>query len=95
MARHRVSASAAARSKDTYLSSRYARLRGPRGHKKAIGAIAHSTSYQLSARRRAYEDLGADYLPLRERSEAYKNRLVRQLERLGLKVTLEPLAESA
>ena len=92
------SASAAARSKGTYLSSQYARLKGRRGHKKAIGAVAHSIlviSYHLLSRHASYQDLGADYLLLHERSDAYKNRLVRQLERLGHKVTLEPLALTA
>lgn len=91
-------ANAAARSKGTYLSSQYARLKGRRGHKKAIGAVAHSIlviSYFVLARRRPYSDLGPDYLLLRDNAEAYKKRLVRQLERLGHKVTLEPLAQTA
>jgi hypothetical protein len=37
-----------------------------------------------------YTDLGGDYFLERQTSEAYKNRLVRQLERMGHKVTLEP-----
>jgi transposase len=35
-------ANAAARGKGTYLASQYARLKGRRGHKKAIVAVAHS-----------------------------------------------------
>jgi transposase len=87
-------ASAAARSKRSYLASQYARLRGRRGHKKAVVAVGHSIlviAYHVLARRRPYEDLGPDYLLLRESSESYRRRLVRQLERLGHKVTLEPL----
>lgn len=89
---------AAARTKSGYLRSQYARLKGRRGHKKAIGAVAHSIlviSYHVLARRTPYKDLGPDYLLLRERSEAYTHRLVRQLERLGHRVTLEPLAATA
>jgi transposase len=91
-------ASAASRSKRTYLASQYARLKGRRGHKRAIGAVAHSIlviAYHVLSRGVPYADLGPDYLLLRGSSEAYKNRLVRQLERLGHKVTLEPLAQIA
>ena len=91
-------ANAAARSRGTYLASQYARLKGRRGHKKAIGAVAHSIlviSYFVLVRRRPYGDLGPDYLLLRDNAEAYTKRLVRQLERLGNKVILEPLAQTA
>jgi hypothetical protein len=37
-----------------------------------------------------YSDLGADWFLQRHSNEAYKHRLVRQLERMGHKVTLEP-----
>jgi len=92
------SAEAAARSKPNYLRSQYARLKGRRGHKKAIVAVAHSIlviTYHLLSRHQAYQDLGPDYLLLHERIEAYTNRLVRQLERLGHNVTLESQALSA
>lgn len=46
-------------------------------------------------RRRPYSELGPDYLLLRDNAEAYTKRLVRQLERLGHKVSLEPLPMSA
>jgi transposase len=91
-------ATSASRSKGTYFASQYARVKGRRGHQKAIGAVAHSIlviAYHVLSRRQSYTDLGPDYLLLRERSDAYKNRLVRQLERLGHKVTLEPLAQTA
>jgi transposase len=71
----------------------YARIKGRRGHKKAIIAVAHSIlviAYYLLERGEPYSDLGADYFLDRQTSEAYKNRLVRQLERMGHKVTLEP-----
>jgi transposase len=87
-------ATAAARSKGTYLASQYARIKGRRGHKKAVGAVAHSIlviAYHVLQRGRPYAELGPDYLLLRDNAEAYASRLVRQLERLGHKVTLEPL----
>ena len=44
-----------------------------------------------------YEELGGDYFHRRqqERAERDKARLVRLLERLGHRMTLEPLAEAA
>jgi transposase len=86
------------RTKRSYLASQYARIKGRRGHRKAIGAVAHSIltiAYHVLQRGRPYADLGPDYLLLRDNTAAYTKRLVRQLERLGHKVTLEPLAVSA
>jgi transposase len=92
------SAEAASRSKPNYLRSQYARLKGRRGHKKAVVAVAHSIlviGYHLLSREVPYAELGPDYLLLRERTEAYTHRLVRQLERLGHKVTLEAMPATA
>ena len=92
------SASSVARSKQTYLASQYARIKGRRGHKKAIGAVAHSIlviAYYVLQRQRPYSELGPDFLMRRDNAEAYTKRLVRQLERLGHKVSLEPLPMSA
>jgi transposase len=86
-------ANAAARGKGTYLASQYARLKGRRGHKKAIVAVAHSIlviAWHLLSTGQPYSDLGADWFLQRHSGEAYRNRLVRQLERMGHKVTLEP-----
>ncbi|MHB8511318.1 MAG: IS110 family RNA-guided transposase [Actinomycetota bacterium] len=92
------SGKAASRSKGSYFAAHYARIKGRRGHGKATVAVAHSllvVAYYVLLRETPYKDLGADYLLTRDASEGYKNRLVRQLERLGHKVTLEPLPESA
>jgi transposase len=86
-------ANAAARTHGTYLAAHYARIKGRRGHKKAVVAVAHSIlviAYYLLERGEPYSDLGADYFLQRQSSEAYKHRLVRQLERMGHRVTLEP-----
>lgn len=56
-------------------------------------AVAHSIlviAYYPIEREESYADLGADYVADRQSTKAYNNRLVRQLERLGHKVTLEP-----
>jgi transposase len=86
-------ANAAARSKDTYLAAHYQRIKGRRGHHKAIVAVAHSILvivWHLLTGNQPYSDLGGDYFVKRHHSEAYKNRLIRQLERMRYKVTVEP-----
>jgi transposase len=90
------SAKAAARSRGTYLSAHYHRLRGRRGPGKATVAVAHSIlvcAYHMLERGVPYADLGDDYYVRRqaEHADRYRKRLVRQLERMGHKVTLEPL----
>jgi len=89
------SAKAAARSKGTYLSAQYGRLRGRRGPGKATGALRHSiliAAYHILEQKVPYQELGADYFDRRRSSEQRTRRLVRQLEQLGHTVTLQPLA---
>lgn len=89
-------AHAASRSKGTYLSAQYARLRGRRGPKKA--AVGHSilvVAYHILERGVPYEELGEDYFDGRQSNEVYAKRLVRKLERLGHKVALEALPQPA
>jgi transposase len=86
-------ANAAARTKDTYLAAHYQRIKGRRGHHKAIVAVAHSILvivWHLLVGNQPYSDLGGDYVVQRHHSQASKNRLIRQLERMRDKVTLEP-----
>src|ERR671910_160643 len=93
------SAHAAARTKGSYLSAQYGGIRGRRGSKKAAGAEGHSLlgiAYHPLERKMPYEDLGEDYLHNRRCTrEARTNRLIRKFERLGHKVVLEPLVQSA
>ena len=87
-------AKAAARTKGTYLSAQYHRIRGRRGPGKATMAVAHSVlviAYHVLDHGVAYQDLGEDYLQQRRSAGHYQRQLVRQLERLGHKVTLEPI----
>jgi transposase len=90
-------ASAAAKKKDSYLQTQYRRLAARRGKKKAAVAVAHSilviVYHLLKDPERQFTELGANYFDERDQ-EAVKRRAVRRLERLGLKVTLEP-AEAA
>jgi hypothetical protein len=86
---------AAGRSKNTYLSAHYHRIRGRRGSAKATVAVAHSIlviCWHLLSTGETYTDLGADYFDKRRTSTAHQRRLVAQLEALGHKVTLEPAA---
>jgi transposase len=89
--------SAAGRTKDTYLHAQYLRVKRRRGHKKAIVAVGHSilvAAYYMLRDDKDYEDLGGDYFIQREDQERLTQRLVRQLERLGQSVTLEPALEA-
>jgi transposase len=85
-------ANAAARTKNTYLSAQYHRLRGRRGHSKAVTAVGHSiltAAWHMLQNGELYNDLGGDYFTRRDPDRITK-RLIRQLEALGHTVTLEP-----
>ena len=88
------SALAAVRDTDSTLSAQYRRIMRHRGHRKAIVAVAHSIlviSYHILSDRKPYAELGSAYLEKREKDHAIR-RYVKQLERLGQKVILEPVA---
>jgi transposase len=87
-------ARAAVRKKDSYFAALYRRIVVRRGDQKAIIAVAHSllvTIYHILRNRTDYSDLGADYFTKRN-NEAAKRRSIKELERLGFKVLLEPVA---
>jgi len=78
---------------DSALAAQYRRLMH-RGHKKAVVAVAHSIlviAYHLLSRQTTYREFGADYFD-RRHAERATRRAVRQLERLGYRVTLQPAA---
>jgi len=84
---------AAARTKNTYLSSQFRRLAARRGKKRAVIAVAHSLiiiAYHLQKRQSTYDELGGDYFD-RIHSEGLKRYLVKRLQQLGQKVTLVPI----
>lgn len=86
-------AQAAARTKGTYLAAHHASVRGRRGTHKAIGATRHDiliAYWHIVAEGTAYQELGPDWAARRNSPEHRAKRLVRQLEALGLQVTLEP-----
>jgi len=82
---------AAARTKNTYLSLQFRRLAAKRGKKRAIIAVAHSIliiAYCMQKNQCEYRDLGSDYFD-RLNADGLKRYLVRRLEGLGHKVTIE------
>jgi transposase len=82
-----------ARTKNTYLSSQFRRLAARRGKKRAIIAVAHTLiviGYHLQKNQSNYDDLGGNYFD-RIHSDGLKRYLVKRLEQLGHKVTLEPI----
>lgn len=90
-------AHAAVRSKGTYLAAFYGRLVARRGKKKAIVAVAHkllTIAYTLLTKREHYREPGVDYLDER-RKDQLLNRMQRRIERLGYKVSLEPITATA
>lgn len=89
---------AAART-NTYLSAQFRRFHrrfGKKGGQKAAIATAHTLIviiWHVLAETTAYRELGADYFTHRiDTPEARKRRLIRELEALGHKVTIEPNA---
>jgi transposase len=83
---------AASRARGTYLQAQYRRLAKRRGHKKALVAVGHTLlviMYHVLKRGTSYTELGADFLDRLE-PDRLTRQLVRRLEKLGHKVTLEP-----
>lgn len=85
-------AMAASRTKGTYLSAQYARLRPRRGHAKAIRALQHSiltAIWHMLTHDIPYQDLGSDYFQRRNNPEHQARKLIGQLKKLGYTVTLD------
>jgi transposase len=83
----------------TYVGAQFRRFHrrfGTKGGKKAATATAHTLIviiWHVLAEATTYRDLGADYFTTRINSpDARKRRLIRELEALGHKVTIEPAA---
>lgn len=88
---------AAAHTKNTYLAAQYHRLIKRMGKTKALVAVAHSLlviTYHVLAQRADYRELGGDYFD-RQQQQTQQQRLIRKLEGMGLKVTVEALPEAA
>jgi transposase len=85
---------AAARTKGTALQARYHRLKRHRGHKKAVVGVAHQIleiGYYIMRDGVTYHELGPSYFDQRNKERAIKRHL-KQLEALGVCVTVQPAA---
>ncbi len=83
--------------KNNYLSALYRRIAARRGAKRAVMAVAHALlviAYHMLKRNEDYRELGADHFD-RINVNRIRRSLVRRLEHLGHRVTLEPLAQTA
>ncbi|MGH7511088.1 MAG: IS110 family transposase, partial [Gemmatimonadales bacterium] len=89
---------AAARTRETYLAAqfrRFARRFGKKGEAKANFAVAHTMLvivWHLLANGTEYQELGADHFGRLDDGQRRERYLIRQLEALGHKVTIEPAA---
>jgi transposase len=87
----------ASRSTTGYLPAQYRHLLrtfGKQGQTRAVFAVGHSIlviAWQLLAHNCDYHDLGGDHFVRHADAEA-RWHLIRQLEALGHKVTVEPAA---
>jgi transposase len=85
---------AASRKKGTYLKEKYWRLKARRGPMRAALAIAHKiliAAYHMLAGDTDHRDLGPSHLDSLSATST-KNALVKRLERLGYRVTLQEAA---
>lgn len=81
-------ATAASRTKASYLGAQYRRLKARRGHGRAVVAVAATIltiAYQILRTGEHYRDLGVDYLARRD-PEREARRAVRKLQSLGYEV---------
>ena len=86
----RVSAMSTARSKNTFFSAKYQRIKSRRGPMRALVAVEHAliiTAWNMLTDGAFYRELGTDYYSQRKPAKA-KARAVSQLEALGYTVTL-------
>lgn len=92
-----VAALSVIRRKDTYFWAKYRRITVRRGPMRALVAVEHAmviAAWHMLANGEFYREPGADYFTRRVPAKV-QSRAVAQLESLGYKVTLEPLADTA
>jgi transposase len=82
---------AASHTKDTYLAAKYRSLSRRKGRKRALVALGHkilTIIYHVLKYKLPYRELGGDFLDRLE-PERMTRQLVRRLEKMGHRVTLE------
>ncbi len=90
-------AHAASRKNGSYFQAQFRRLSTRRGKKRALIAVGHSlllVAYHILLRDEPHRELGGNYFDELARQRV-ENRLVRRLEGLGYRVTLEPVPKVA
>ena len=83
----------ATRTKETYLAAQYKSLVRHKGKQRALVAVGHSLliiAYHLLSRRVDYQELGGDYFD-QLNFQSQRTRLIKKLETLGMRVTVEEL----
>jgi transposase len=88
---------AVSRKKSCYLSSQFKRIASRRGPKRALVAVAHSMlaiGYHMLKTGQGYYELGGNYLDQINKDQLQRH-FIKRLQKLGFKVTLEPLPEAA
>ena len=86
---------AARRTKDTYLAAQFWQIARRRGQEKAAVAVGHTVlviAWHILSEGVTYQELGGDWFDRRRDPQAQQRRLVRQLEAMGLRVTIEAAA---
>jgi transposase len=84
---------AASHTKNTYVAAQFRRLAARRGRKRALIAVGHTLLimiYNVLKKQQPYCELGSSYFDLLNPHRLTRS-LVRRLESLGHKVTLEPV----
>jgi transposase len=83
---------AATRTKHTSLAAQFRRLTTRWGQRRALVAVGHSIlviAWHLLSKQASYQELGSNDFD-RSDAKAYRLKLIRKLEALGLKVVVEP-----
>ena len=86
---------AARRTKDTYLAAQFWQIARRRGQEKAAVAVGHTIlviAWHILTDNATYQELGGDWFDRRRDPQTQQRRLIRQLEALGLRVTIETTA---
>jgi transposase len=84
---------AVSRKKNCYLSSQFKRIAARRGLKRGLMAVAHTMlviGYHMLKTGKGYHELGGNYLEQINKDQLQRY-FTKRLQKLGLKVTVEPL----
>jgi len=92
-----IAALSVVKRKKTYFWAKYQRITVRRGPMRALVSVEHAmvvAAWHMLSNGEFYREPGLDYYTRRVPAKA-KARAIRQLESLGYKVTIEPLADTA